>query len=88
MDHQVLSRLFAGLPDGITEVVTHPGTSIEEASPLSALSRADRRFLQSPNRRLELRTLLDESFKRLLKSQRIQLISHRDVPRAFLRPRA
>jgi predicted glycoside hydrolase/deacetylase ChbG (UPF0249 family) len=88
MDHQVLSRLFAGLPDGITEVVTHPGTSIEEASPLSALSRADRRFLQSPNRRLELRTLLDESFKRLLESQRIQLISHRDVPRAVLRPRA
>jgi chitin disaccharide deacetylase len=81
IDHRVLTRLFASLPDGITEVVTHPGTSIDGPAQetLSALSRADQRFLQSPNRRLELRTLLDDALKRLLESERIQLLSHRDA---------
>ena len=91
VDLAVLSRLLVSLTDGITEVVTHPGTSGERDMPheaLAALSRADRRFLQSPNRRLELRTLLDDSLKHLLESQRIQLISHRDLPGALSRLRA
>ena len=84
VDYQVLSRLFAALPDGVTEVVTHPGTLEGTLPPetLAVLSRADRRFLQSPNRRLELSALLDVSLRRLLESERLCLISHRDTPQA------
>ena len=90
MDQGVLLRTFASMREGVTEIVTHPGTLAEEElreESLAALSDADRRFLHSPNRRLELSTLLDQSYKRLLESRQIRLISHRDVPRVVAGPR-
>lgn len=91
VDRAALARVLVSLRDGITEVITHPGTSLDAdlAQPaLSDLSGADRRFLQSPNRRLELQAILDLSLRRVLDSERIQLMSYRDVQQGPARRRA
>jgi predicted glycoside hydrolase/deacetylase ChbG (UPF0249 family) len=83
IDQGVLLRTFASLREGVTEIVTHPGTLTDDDvrdDSLLTLSDVDRRFLNSLNRRVELSTLLDQSYKRLLASRQIRLISHRDLP--------
>ena len=69
MNAAVLHGLIARLPEGTTEVITHPAMPSSDA--LDALSRVDRRFFGAGNRQAEYRALLDESLA--------EEIAHRDI---------
>jgi len=56
MDHRAILDALAGDLDGVTEIITHPGTG---AAHLAGATRAEMRFLCSADRRAELLALLD-----------------------------
>ena len=73
-----LYRLLPALPQGTTEIVTHPGLPLKSPS-LSTLSCApiDRAFLQSSGREAELAALVDPDVRRAVETERIELGSFR-----------
>lgn len=72
-----LRAAIAGAGPGVTEVITHPGG--RRPAPHPALSRGDRRFLCSPDRRRELAALLDPELPALLRHHRVELGTFRDA---------
>lgn len=62
-------NMLCAIPDGLTEVMVHPGI----CDPIGT------EFSRDPQRETELRMLLDPELKNLLRSQKIQLVSFRDV---------
>lgn len=57
------------LPEGTTELMVHPGSPLPYGLP----------FDIDPQRQTELRMLIDESIPELLKTQKVELISYRDL---------
>jgi hopanoid biosynthesis associated protein HpnK len=82
-----LYRLFSRLPQGTSEIVTHPGLPLPDGS-LSALSCApmDRVFLHSSGRAAELAALIDPDVRRALQAERIDLGSFRRFTHDVLVP--
>jgi hypothetical protein len=73
-----LIEIVRQLPDGLTEVNTHPGAS-QCAELHEECSREDREFLLSPHRRVELNALLDPALRRELAASDVHLVRFRDV---------
>ncbi|MFH1996464.1 MAG: ChbG/HpnK family deacetylase [Candidatus Omnitrophota bacterium] len=67
----IVERMLKGIPDGVTELVTHPGyvgSEIEKGH----------RFHENCER--ELAALIDPKIKKLCSELGIKLISHKDLP--------
>lgn len=62
-------NMLAAIPDGITEVMVHPGM----CDPMGT------EFSRNPQRETEMRMLMDPELKKLLQSQKIELVSFRDI---------
>lgn len=86
MDAPALGRVLRSLPDGVTEIVMHPGLgtatrdgngSNNTAAPVG-IHRADHQFLQSDNRRAELAALLDDDLRRMIDESGAQRARFRD----------
>lgn len=71
LDISELSRILNNLPEGTTELMTHPGYAD------AALARTPTRLLKQ--REQELRLLVDPEMKHLITSNAIQLISYREL---------
>ena len=65
------------MPEGITEIVTHPSlASLSTVATLAdSLSREDLMFLSSPARRLELQALMDPDMRVVADRRGIRLTS-------------
>ena len=66
-----LRRIVQGLPDGTWELVCHPGYADRE------LRAAGTRLQES--REIERKALLEDEFKRILRKERIELISYLEL---------
>jgi predicted glycoside hydrolase/deacetylase ChbG (UPF0249 family) len=77
MKRGVLARKLAELPDGVTEIVTHPSLASTEAVAMLAthVSREDLMFLSSPARRWELDALIDPGVRATIADHGIALAS-------------
>lgn len=77
MDRQRLARELHAMPEGITEIVTHPSlASVSTVATLAdSLSREDLMFLSSPARRLELQALMDPDMRVVADRRGIRLTS-------------
>jgi predicted glycoside hydrolase/deacetylase ChbG (UPF0249 family) len=64
-----LRHIIMKLPEGTTELMVHPGSPLPYGLP----------FDIDPQRQTELRMLIDESIPELLKTQKVELISYRDL---------
>ncbi len=64
-----LRHIIMKLQEGTTELMVHPGAPLPYGLP----------FDIDPQRQTELRMLLDETIPALLKTQKIELISYRDL---------
>ena len=71
LDMAELSRILNNLPDGTTELMSHPGYADE------ALARTPTRLLKQ--REEELHLLVDPRLKDLIARNGIQLISYREL---------
>jgi chitin disaccharide deacetylase len=85
MDQRTLSERLTRLPDGVTEIVTHPSlASMTTAAALAgSVSREDLMFLTSPGRRLEFEALINAEVKSLIPQRGIHLASFGGVARAM-----
>jgi len=77
MDDSELSARIAGLPTGVSELLTHPACFVEET--LEGMAPADRDFVTSPNRQCELQALLSPAVCAGIESAGVQLTSFRDA---------
>jgi predicted glycoside hydrolase/deacetylase ChbG (UPF0249 family) len=77
MAAQRLAECLAALPEGVTEIVTHPSLASMStvASLAGGLSRADVMFLSSPGRRLEFEALKDPQIRSIVQQHGIELTS-------------
>lgn len=77
MDQGTLAKHLADLPDGITEIVTHPSLASTETVALLArhVSREDLMFLSSRARRVELEALIDGDVRTMVAERGIALNS-------------
>ena len=73
MTREVLEQLVSTLPDGVTELITHPSweTALDGHEELTA---DDRGFLLSPFRRSEYEALTDPGVRRRLEHTGVQLL--------------
>jgi hopanoid biosynthesis associated protein HpnK len=71
LDAPALAEIMSRLPEGVSELMCHPGYVDE------ALRKTPTRLLQE--REMELRSLTAADIKRLLSSIGVQLIGHRDL---------
>jgi chitin disaccharide deacetylase len=76
MTREVLVHLIRRLPEGVTELITHPSLETGRADS-GALSAADRAFLGSPRRRQEFEALLDPGVRQLVAAVGAQLVRRR-----------
>ena len=74
-------RVLTALPEGVSEVAVHPAYSLRN-DPARGCSRADRKFLASPRRQMELDALRDPRLRREIDRQQIALVRFADVRRA------
>jgi hopanoid biosynthesis associated protein HpnK len=72
MTREVLTHLIRRLPEGVTELITHPSLETDH-SHRGALSDGDRGFLRSPRRRQEYDALLDPEIRQLVDRVGVQL---------------
>ncbi len=77
MDEAAFRAAVAIAPEGLTEIITHPG--IAETIGLPVATKAEHAFLQSVNRRIELSTLIDPTVAELLRTCGIRLLRFSDV---------
>jgi predicted glycoside hydrolase/deacetylase ChbG (UPF0249 family) len=77
MDRHALVRRLTRLPEGITEIVSHPSlaSTSTTAALAGSLSREDALFLCAPARRRELEALMDPEVQSVIQQQRITLTS-------------
>jgi len=73
-----LLALLAALPEGTTEIFTHPSGSAAAGDEV-ACSAADRHFLQSRMRGAELAALVDPALRELATRYGIELVTFRDL---------
>jgi hopanoid biosynthesis associated protein HpnK len=71
LDLNWLTRIIQGLPEGTWELVCHPGYADAD------LNAANTRLRES--REVELKALLSGEFKKVLRSERIDLISYAEL---------
>jgi hopanoid biosynthesis associated protein HpnK len=71
LDQRLFARIANGLPEGLWELVCHPGYDDQD------LRQASTRLLQSRKRELEI--LTSSTTKEVLERRGIQLISYRDI---------
>jgi chitin disaccharide deacetylase len=76
MTRDVLRHLIGTLPEGLSELITHPSLEAEP-DPQAALSDDDRDFLASPCRRQEYEALLDPLVHQSLDRAGTQLLRRR-----------
>jgi len=75
LDQNILAKLFDQIPDGISELMVHPGYVDHE---LEALARdLNNHLLES--REQELRVLTDPRVRQKIKELNIELVSYRDL---------
>lgn len=84
MGVEVLKHALSSAPVGVSEILTHPGLMAAHRGrgrqPRFAIcSAADRTFLASSNRRLELEALLEPGLRRTIDESGVQLKSFREV---------
>jgi predicted glycoside hydrolase/deacetylase ChbG (UPF0249 family) len=77
MDRRTLTARLASLPEGVTEIVTHPSLASTETVAMLArhVSREDLMFLSSPGRRLEFEALMDGGVRAMVSGRGITLAS-------------
>ena len=76
----VLREIVDSLPQGVSEINCHPGLSDVINEPL-ACSRADRHFLASPHRQMELAALVDQGVRAKVLEAGVRLARFGDVPK-------
>jgi predicted glycoside hydrolase/deacetylase ChbG (UPF0249 family) len=86
MDCEALTHCLQSLPDGVTEIVTHPSlASVSGVATLAGkLSREDMTFLSSRARRLELEALIDPLVRSTIPQHGIELASFGALSRPAL----
>lgn len=77
MDRRTLAQRLAALPEGVTEIVTHPSlaSTATVAALAGELSREDLTFLGAPGRRHELEALMDPQVREAIRQNGIELAS-------------
>jgi predicted glycoside hydrolase/deacetylase ChbG (UPF0249 family) len=73
IDRPVLETLIPRLPEGLTELLVHPGRG--NAAIPSGLARGDQAFWRSVHRQSELRALVDSEIKNVIAEHGVRLIS-------------
>ena len=77
MNSAALVRVVSSCADGLTEIITHPGTAGATVSP--AINAQDQQFTRSPHRERELRALLDSAVRDWIEQNDVHLVRFRDV---------
>jgi predicted glycoside hydrolase/deacetylase ChbG (UPF0249 family) len=87
MNGVVLKRILAKVEKGITEVLLHPGYfSLSKTDEMFDFTKQKAlRFMKDEGRKMELRTLLDSSIKKLIKKRRIVLTNYRELTKIIKR---
>jgi len=81
MNVAALTRSISNAPEGLIEIITHPGTA--NAIPDADLDRSDRRFLRSPNREQELQALMNPKLRDWIEHNQISLMRYAELVKYF-----
>ncbi|MGE0374279.1 MAG: carbohydrate deacetylase [Planctomycetaceae bacterium] len=77
MDCQALSSTIRRLPEGVSEILTHPAADVDE--PLPQISPSDRAFITSNDRQREREALTHPACRTAVNTAHVELISFRDL---------
>ena len=77
MNRSSFERILACVQDGATEIIVHPGNPNPNVA--ATVDRADRVFLESPNRQAELQALVHLSVAAKIERNAISLVRYCDI---------